>query len=267
MLVIGEKINCTRKRIAKAVENKDTKYIQKIAKSQVKAGADYLDINGGIAGKETEYMVWLVETVQEVIDVPLCLDTTDPEALAETIPICKKRPMVNSISDETKRIETILPLIVEHETQVVALCISDSGPPNTAQDRLDIASSLVEKITDAGVAAEDIYVDLCVFPVSTDNSFGLAFLKALEEVKTCCEGVNTVCGLSNISYGLPERKLLNRVFMSMSVFAGIDALIIDPCDKYMMANLVAAEALTGKDDFCMNYITAYREGKLDLSGK
>lgn len=264
MLIIGEKINCTRKRIASAVKKKDAKYIQKTALSQVEAGADILDLNGGIAGKEVEYLRWLVETVQEVTDVPLCLDSTSAEALAQAIPLCKKRPMVNSVSDEPERIETILPLVKEYETQVIALCMSDSGQPNTAEDRLNIASSLVEKIKDAGIPGEDIYVDLCVFPLSTDSSYGLAFLSALQEVKNFCEGVKTVCGVSNISFGLPERRLLNRVFMVMSAFADIDALIIDPCDKHMMANLIATEALLGQDEFCMNYIRAYREGKLDL---
>lgn len=264
MLIIGEKINCTRKRIAKAVEKKDAKYIQKIALRQVKAGANILDVNAGIAGKEVEYLAWLIKTVQEVTDVRLCLDSTDAEALAKVIPLCKERPIVNSISDEAKRINSILPLVKEYETQVIALCISDSGPPNTTEDRLKIASSLVGKIKDAGIAVEDIYVDLCVFPVSTNTSYGLAFLEALEKVKDRCEGINTICGLSNISFGLPQRKLLNRVFMVMNVFADIDALIIDPCDKNMMANLIAAETLLGRDDFCMNYITAYREGKFEI---
>lgn len=262
MLIIGEKINCTSKRIAKAVKNKDAKYIQKTALSQIEAGADMLDVNGGIAGKEVEYLTWLIETVQKVTDVPLCLDSTDAEALTQAIPLCKKRPMVNSVSDEAERVEKILPLIKKHETQVIALCMSDSGQPKTAEDRLNIASSLVGKIKDAGISAADIYVDPCVFPISTDSSYGLAFLEGIQKIKNCCKNVNTVCGLSNISYGLPERKLLNRVFMVMSAFAGIDALIIDPCDENMIANLIAAETLLGQDEFCMNYIKAYREGDL-----
>lgn len=264
MFIIGEKINATRKSIAKAVKKKDAKYIQKIALSQVEAGADMLDVNGGIAGKEAEYLTWLVETVQEVTDVPLCLDSTDAEALAQAIPLCKKRPMINSVSDEKERIENILPLVKEHQTQVIALCMSESKQPKTAEDRLNIASSLVEKIKKEGILDEDIYVDLCVFPISTDSNYGIAFLEALEQFKESYDKINTVCGLSNISYGLPERKLLNRVFMVMSVYAGIDALIIDPCDENMIANLIAAETLIGKDEFCMNYIQAYREGKLDI---
>jgi len=264
MLIIGELINCTRKRIARAVEKRDVDYIQKIAQQQVEDGADILDVNAGIAGMEVELLPWLVETVQAVTDVQLCIDSADGAALAAALPICKKKPMINSITDEAKVVEVILPLVAENKTQIIALCTSDEGAPQTADDRLKIASSLVGKLTDAGVPPEDIYVDPCVYPISTDINNGMAFLNALEQVKNCCEGVNTICGLSNISFGLPARRVLNHAFMVMTMVKGLDAVILDPRDKQMMANIIAAETLLGRDEFCMNYIQAYREGMLDV---
>ena len=265
MLIIGELINCTRKRIAKAVEKKDAKYIQKIALDQIEAGADILDVNAGIAGMEVELLPWLAEKVQAVTDVQLCIDSADGAALAAALPVCKKKPMINSITDEAKVVEVILPLVAENKTQIIALCTSDEGAPQTTDDRLKIADSLVGKLTDAGVPPEDIYVDPCVYPISTDINSGMAFLNSLEQMRDCCGGVNTVCGLSNISFGVPQRKILNRVFMIIAMVKNLDAVILDPRDKQMMANIIATETLLGRDEFCMNYIQAYRDGKLEVS--
>jgi len=265
MLIVGERINCTRKRIASAVKKKDADYIKKVAIQQVESGADIVDVNGGIAGMEVEYLPWLVETVQEATDAQLCLDSSDADALRKALPLCKKTPMINSISDESERFEAVLPLVKEYNTTIVALCMTDTGAPNTTDDRVEIASSLVGKMTDAGVPIGNIYVDPCVFPVSTDVNNGLILLDALDQIKESLKGVNTICGLSNISFGLPNRKLINQVFMVMAMLRNnTDAVIIDPVDKQMMANIIATEALLGKDDFCMNYIMAYREGKFDF---
>jgi 5-methyltetrahydrofolate--homocysteine methyltransferase len=264
MLIIGELINCTRQRIARAVEKRDVAYIQKIACNQIEAGADILDVNAGIAGMEVELLPWLVETVQAATDAQLCIDSADGEALAAAIPVCQKKPMINSITDEAKIVEIILPLVVENKTQVIALCTSDDISGETAEDRRQIAASLVGKLTDAGVPPEDIYVDPCVYPISTNVNNGMEFLRALEQMKDCCEGIHTVCGLSNISFGLPARKVLNQVFMIMAMVKGLDAALLDPRDQQMMANITAAETLLGQDDFCMNYIQAYREGRLNL---
>jgi 5-methyltetrahydrofolate--homocysteine methyltransferase len=129
---------------------------------------------------------------------------------------------------------------------------------------MKIADSLVDKLTAAGVTPEDIYVDPCVYPISTNIKSGLEFLASLEQIKARYEGVQTVCGLSNISYGIPNRKIINQVFMIMAMVKGLDAVILDPLDKRMVANIIAAETLLGHDEFCMNYIQAYRDGKLSL---
>lgn len=265
MLIIGELINCTRKPIALAVEKRDTSAIQKIALDQAKAGAHYLDINGGIVGKESDSMKWLVETVQEVVDIPLCLDITLPEAMESGLSVYKngEKPIINSITDEQERFQQMLPLVKKYNAKVIALCIDDSGMPKTSEDRVRIAKTLTSKLKGEGLDKSDILIDPCIFPLSVDNQNGIIALDAIEAIKKEINGVRIVCGLSNVSYGLPLRKKLNQAFLVMGILKGLDAAILDPCDKGLMASMIAAETLAGRDEYCMNYITAHREGRLD----
>jgi 5-methyltetrahydrofolate--homocysteine methyltransferase len=172
--------------------------------------------------------------------------------------------MINSISLEKERFEALLPIVSSHECQIVALCMSDSGMPETAEDRFAIAQDLVNKLVQQKVKEENIYVDPLVQPVSTNDTYGREFLKAINMIMTQIPGVHTICGLSNISYGLPKRALLNRTFMSMAIAQGLDGAIVNPLDKQMMATIVASDALAGRDQFCMNYLNAYRAGALEV---
>jgi len=148
--------------------------------------------------------------------------------------------------------------------KVIALCMSDDGMPETADDRLAIADKLINGLLQKNVPIENIYVDPLVQPVSTNNIFGVEFLEAIERIIETFKGIHTVCGLSNISYGLPNRPFLNQTFMSMAIAKGLDGAIINPLDKKMMANIIAAAMLTGKDDFCTNYLKAFRENRFDF---
>ena len=172
------------------------------------------------------------------------------------------RPLVNSLTDEPGRAEAMLPLVLEHRTRVVALCTSASGVPSSAGDRVEVARRLVGRLVEAGVREEDIFVDPVVSPVCTDPEAGEAFLEAVRRIRTEMPGVHIICGLSNISFGLPERKLLNRNFLVMAMSAGLDSAILDPTDPQVAADILASEALLGRDAFCMGYIDAYRSGKL-----
>jgi cobalamin-dependent methionine synthase I len=262
MLVIGERINATRKRIREAVLAGNADLIREEARKQVEAGAHMLDVNGGIEGKEPEYLKWLVGIVQEVTDVPLCLDSADPEALRQALPLCRKQAMINSITDEEARCQALLPVITEAHTKVVALCMSESGPPSGLEDRIATASRLVDRLTSAGVPLDDIYIDPCVFPASTGGEHGPALLEAVARIRALYPGVHTTCGVSNVSFGLPARKLLNEVFLMMLIGRGLDAAIIDPCDPGVIARVTAAEALTGRDEYCESYLLSFRAGKL-----
>ncbi|HYK91451.1 MAG TPA: dihydropteroate synthase [Acidobacteriota bacterium] len=263
MLIIGERINSTRKRIGEAVQKGDADFIRAEARRQLDAGAGVLDINGGIPGREAELLAWLVKVVQEVQEAPLCLDSADPEALRRALPLCRQRPMINSITDEQERWGKVTPLVKEFQTKIIALCMSESGPPKGSADRVATACRLVDRLTSQGVALDDIYVDPCVFPVSTGPEHGPALLDAVGQIRSRYPGVHISAGVSNVSFGMPVRKLLNESLLVLLIGCGLDTAIIDPCTEGTVARILAAEALIGRDEYCTNYLRAYREGKLE----
>lgn len=265
MIIIGEKINSTLKRIRPAIANYDVKAIQKLALRQIAAGANYIDLNAGMfLEDEPERLEWLVKTVQEVTDVPLVMDSPNPLALEAGLKANKNaKPIINSITNEEERFNEVLPLIKEYNTAVVALCMDDTGMPETEDDRVSIATSLIEKLSAEGVAHEDIYIDPLIRPIGTGSHYGKVAIGTMRKVKEAYPDVHITCGLSNISFGIPARKLMNQTFLVAAVANGMDGAILNPLDKKLMTFLYAAEALMGHDDFCMNYLTAYREGKLE----
>ncbi len=266
MFIIGELINASRKAVGEAIKAEDAAAIAELARNQHEAGADYIDVNAGIfVGKEADYLKWLVTVVQETVaDVVCCIDTPDPKALEAALTVHQGTAMINSISLEKERYDAMLPMIAGTDLKIIALCMSDEGMPETVEQRVGIADTLVNNLVKNNIPVENIFVDPLVQPVSTNSSYGMAFLNAIEEIMNKFPGIHTACGLSNISYGLPERKLLNQNFMVMAIVKGLDGAIINPLDKRMLANIAAAEALVGKDDFCMNYLDAYRAQKLEL---
>lgn len=264
MLVVGELINTSRKHIKEAVEAKNAAYIQKIAMEQVEAGADYLDINCGTRlYDEEETMAWLVNTVREVVQLPLCIDSPNPKALAVGLELASDgQAMVNSISAEKERFEQVLPLVQKYKTKVVALCMDDEGIPETAKDRLRVADKLVGDLVAEGILQDDIYLDPLIKPLGVNNQFGLEVLDSVRSIHLKYPQIHFVCGLSNISFGLPERKLLNRAFMVMNIAVGMDAFILDPMDQTIMSLFGAARALAGQDEYCMGYISGVRAGRI-----
>jgi 5-methyltetrahydrofolate--homocysteine methyltransferase len=265
MLIIGELINASRKAIAVHIENQDAAAIKQVAREEFEAGADFIDVNAGIfVGQEPEYLRWLVETVQAEVDTPCCLDSPDPAAIEAALAVHQGTPMINSISLETERYEKLMPILAGTDLKVVALCMSDEGMPETVDDRMAIADKLVNGLLRENVKLENIYVDPLVQPLSVNKSFGVEFLNSIEKIMTTFPGIHTTCGLSNISYGLPNRKFLNQMFMVMAIAKGLDGAIVNPLDKRMMANIIAAEALAGKDDYCMNYLKAHRAGRFEI---
>jgi 5-methyltetrahydrofolate--homocysteine methyltransferase len=265
MIIVGELINASRKKIAAAIENKDTEAIQTIAKDQHNHGANYIDVNAGVfVGKEPEYLQWLTSTIQEAVDTPCCIDSPDPKAIESALTVHKGTPMINSISLEKERYEALLPIVAGTDFRVVALCMSDKGMPQTTDERMGIADELVNKLVKNNVPVEHIFVDPLVQPLSTNDTFGVEFLNSIEIIMKTFPGIHSVCGLSNISYGLPERKFLNQTFMVMAIARGLDGAIVDPLDKKMMANIIAAEALAGNDEWCSAYLEAYRGKKFEF---
>ena len=265
MLIVGELINASRKRIAEAIENQDAAAIKKIAADQVENGADYVDVNAGVfVGKEPAYLKWLVMNVQTAVDKPCSIDSPNPKAIEAALAAHKGTALINSISLEKDRYDALVPIVAGTDLKVVALCMSDEGMPETTDDRMSIADKLINGLLKNNVAIENIFVDPLVQPIATNGSYGVEFLNAVEKIMTSYNGIHTLCGLSNVSFGLPERKLLNQVFMAMAISKGLDGAIVNPLDTRMMATILSAEALTGKDNYCMKYLNAYRAKKFEL---
>jgi len=264
MIIVGEKINATRKTIAAALEGRDDRHIIDVAVRQVAAGAHYLDVNGGDPreGREAENMAWLVELVQANTDVPVAVDSADPEAMKVGLSIAAGKPIMNSISLEQSRLEPMLALAAQHDCMVIALLMSDGGMPTGVEDRLGNAETLIENLVSAGKKLDEIVIDPCFLPVSTDPANGRTVIEAIAAIRRRWPEVHIGGGLSNISFGLPKRRLVNIAALCQAVFSGMDVAITDPCAEGVIAAIYAAEAVAGRDDFCMNYVTAAREGKL-----
>jgi len=264
MLIIGERINASRKSIAEAISSRNAAFIQNEAQVQVMAGADYIDVNAGtFVGEEAKHLQWVIKTVQEAVDLPLCIDSPDPAVIKAMIPLAKKNPIINSITLEHSRLEGILPLVAEYKTKVIALCQSGDSIADTAEAKVRMAGQLVERVKAAGIPLDNLYIDPLVYPLATNDQSALATLDAIEQIMKQFPGVHTTCGLTNVSYGLPSRKLVNRTFLVAAIARGLDSAILDPTDKQLFGALKAALMIVGKDEFSMQYITGFREGKLD----
>jgi cobalamin-dependent methionine synthase I len=264
MKIIGEKINGTRKRVAQAIAERDADFIRDLARRQAGAGAAWLDVNAGTHPKqEPDDLVWLIENVQAVVDIPLCLDSANPQALASAIGAVDKTPMINSISGEPERMENILPLVAEHGCCVIALAMSATRIPETSEERVEVIHKVMEATRAAGVSDERIYVDPLVMTVGTCGQSGPVFFDTLRAVHAAYPEVHFTAGLSNISFGLPARSFINRAFLTLALGAGLDCAILDPLDRDLRAALLAAELVLGRDDYCLNYTRAYRAGLFD----
>jgi 5-methyltetrahydrofolate--homocysteine methyltransferase len=263
MLIIGNRIDATRKHIAQAVLTENLGFIQSEAKEQAASGADYININAMIFGKEEEKRLrWIIEAVQEVVDVPLSIDTPDPVLLEKALPMVKGRPMINSLTLEKGRMEAMLPLAVAHGAKVIASCQADQFTAETAEEKCEIAGRLIRIAAHAGVPVGDIYVDPLVYSLSTNPRAARATLDAIGRIMTDFPGVHTTCYLKTVSYGLPARNLLHRTFLAAAMERGLDSVIIDTTDSELAAVVTAGRLIAGREEDCLNYIRAYREGKL-----
>ena len=268
MLLVGESINGTRKQVAEAIQARDAGFIGQLALDQVEAGAGILDVNGGVAGgNEVDDLVWLVETVRGVTDTQLMIDSASAAALEVGVAAAMKDggtiPHINSICGEQARIDAVLPLVEKHACPVVALCLDDEGIPATAEARFDVAKRLYDLLAQAGLPAGDMWFDPLVMTVSADPTAGTVTMQTLKLIKERLPGVKTTGGLSNVSFGLPNRPLLNRTFVAMCAGIGIDGAVLDVRNRQMMATVKAIEALREEDTYCGKYLKAHRAGLLE----
>jgi 5-methyltetrahydrofolate corrinoid/iron sulfur protein methyltransferase len=263
MLIIGEKINGTRKMVNKAILERDADFIRRLAIAQVEAGADVLDINAGTsAERESDDMLWLINIVQETVDKPLSLDSPNPEALAAGLGATRQVPIINSISGEEDRLKEVLPLVAKHGCRVLALALDGLTIATTCEGRMEIVRRLFDETRRAGVPDENMFVDSLVMSVATDTNACNVTLATMRAVKAEFPKAHLTAGLSNVSFGLPARTLLNRAFLTLAIDAGLDSAIVDPMDRGLMETLYATNALLGIDRRCAQYCRAFRDGKI-----
>lgn len=264
MIIIGERLNTSRKAVLEAVKAKNEKYLQEDAKRQVESGASIIDVNAGLMlEEEPKYLEWMVNVIQDVVDVPLAIDSSNPDAIERALKVHRGQALVNSISLEPECYNSLVHLLVEHNCFVVSLCLDERGIPESVNDRLEVATKLTNRLIEDKVEAENVFLDPLVTSLATDPNAARIAVETIDGIKRSLKGCRTALGLSNISYGLPCRRLLNRTFLTMLMAVGLDAAIMDPTDRNMMGTLLATDALVGQDEFCMRFIEATRSGKID----
>ncbi len=265
MLIVGELINSTRSPIQSLLETREAGAIVDLARRQVAAGAHLVDVNcATLLDREAETLTWAIRTIQEALDVRISIDSPNPEVLQRGLEVHRGNALLNSINLEEKRWTALLPLVQEFRPAVIALCMDDAGIPATAEGKLALAARLVEGLTQADLPPDDIYLDPLSLPVATDSASVPLFYQTLDLISRRLPGIHTICGLSNVSFGLPLRPQINQVFLVLCLAHGMDAFILDPLDRRLMANLTTAQMLLGQDDFCQRYLSAVRAGKLDF---
>ncbi|CEP66741.1 Dihydropteroate synthase-like [Moorella glycerini] len=258
-VIIGERINPTgRKRMAMALQEGNLSLIQEEAVAQVKNGADMLDVNVGAAGvDEVALLPEAVRAVMDVVDVPLCLDSSKPEALQAALKAYHGRALVNSVTGEEASLQRILPVVKEYGAAVVGLCMNEKGIPQEPRERLAIARHILERAIAFGLRPEDIIIDCLAMTVGADQKAAVITLEAMRLVAQEL-GLNLILGASNVSHGLPDRQAINKAFFAQAIAAGATALIVDPIARGIRRSIRAADLLAGRDEWAMRYLEDYR---------
>lgn len=264
MLIIGEKISASNKSVGEAVAGRDRPFIENLARSQA-VEADFIDLNAGSGQGVDEHkdMAWLIEVVEEATDKPITIDSDSPAVIESALGKYRgDRVMINSVTAEPERLKAIGRLAAERQAFLVALAMGSEGIPDNVEGRLAACGQIMAHLTKLGLREDHVLFDPLVLPISVDSTQGMVTLKTIEAIKSRYPQARTVMGLSNISFGLPRRKLINRGFLLMAAYAGLDAVILDPLDAKMMTFVKVAEMLTGKDPSRRGYIRAHRKGVL-----
>jgi 5-methyltetrahydrofolate--homocysteine methyltransferase len=257
-VIIGERINPTgKKKLTTALQAGDLEIVRQEAIAQVQAGADILDINVSADGVDAVTLLpRAVEVIQKTVNVPLCLDSDSPTALEAAIKVYQGKPLVGSVTGQNDSLKKILPLVREYGTAVIGLTIDDEGIPDDLERRVAIAHKIVKEAETQGVPREDVIIDCLALTVGADHRAGLVTIEAMRKVKAEL-GVNLTLGVSNISFGLPERSLLTGTFLAIAIAAGLNCAIVDAVQVRQI--ILAADLVLGHDRFAMRYIKAYRQ--------
>lgn len=258
-VIIGERINPTgRKAVMAALKEGNFDIVRDDAISQVAAGATVLDVNAGVPGADEPVLLQqIMEVVMSVTDVPLCIDTADPNALAAALSVYEGKALVNSVNGEERSLNAVLPLVKEYGAAVIGLCMDDDGIPVTVDDRLRVAHKIIDRAAQLGIPIEDIVIDPLALTMGADSTAGKMALDTIETV-VAEFGVNITMGASNISFGMPDRKYINGTFIAMAIQSGLTCPITNPLSFEVGVAVKAANLVMGRDDFGMAWIQAYR---------
>lgn len=261
MIIIGEKINGSIPSMGKAIKEKNADLIRDCAKRQAEAGAHFIDVCASVEEKEeVETLKWLIDLIQEATDTPICVDSPSPQACVAALPFCNKPGLVNSVSMEGEKIDVIFPVIADTKWNCVALLCDDKGIPNSVERRLEVFENLMKKAKEFNIEPSRLYIDPVVEALATNETTFTTFAECTREIKKQYPEIHVTSGLSNMSFGLPARKLINQAFMVLAIQAGMDSAIVDPTNRDMLGLIYAAHALLEKDEYCLEYIGAFREG-------
>lgn len=258
MIIIGEKLNGSIPSVAKAIAERDADLIRERARMQAEAGADFLDVCASVEEEvEVETLKWMIDLVQEVTDTRICVDSPSAKTCAEGIKLCKRPGLVNSVSLEGNKIDTIFPVIADTDWECVALLCDNDGIPDSVEKRMKVFHGIMEKAKEYNIAPSRLHIDPLVVTLSTDQTALTVFAQCCRQIKAEYPDIHITSGLSNISYGLPVRKNINQAFMVLAMNAGMDSAIVDPTNKNMIGMIYAANALLEKDEYCLNYIAKF----------
>lgn len=264
MIKIGEKINGSIPSVAKAIEEKNADWIKDLAKRQTDAGADYIDVCASVPeDREVETLHWLIDLVQEVTDLPISVDSPSPDSILGAMKFCNKPGIINSVSGEGDKIAKIFPVIADTKWQCICLLNGNKGIPKNPQDRLEVFDQIMAEAEKYGIKPERLHIDPLVEMLCTTDDAMANLSYIMKTIKDKYPTIHITGAISNISFNLPYRKIVNLCFLVLSMNAGLDSAIFDPTNRDMMGAVYATEALLGMDDYCMEYISAYRE---DLFG-
>ncbi|MBU5452580.1 methyltetrahydrofolate cobalamin methyltransferase [Pseudoflavonifractor sp. MSJ-30] len=262
MIIIGEKINGSIPVVAKAIAGRDAEFIKARAVAQANAGATFIDCCASVPeAEEVETLHWMIDCIQSVTDLPIAVDSPSADVLTQAYKFCNKPGLINSVSGEGDKIDKIFPILAENKGwQVIALLSDDTGIPKNAADRLRVFDKIMAKAKEYGIAPNRIHIDPLVEMLCTSENGIETNVEVISTVRAKYPSIHITAAVSNISFNLPVRKMVNLGFTVLAMNAGLDSAILDPTNRDMMGVIFATEALLGLDDYCMEYISAYRDG-------
>ena len=255
MIFIGERINTGFKDVKQAVLDKDPGVIQAWAKKQTEAGATYLDVNLGAVSSDPADMCWMIESVQQAVETPVCIDTNKPAILAEAIKACRPGMLINSTTAAAEKLDSMMPIAAEHDASIIGVVMDETGTPKNADKRVENAGAILAKAMELGIDPQRVFLDPIVMPLKFMQEQAKEVLEAVRQFLLFSDPPpHIVCGLSNISSGTTQKKLINRIFLAMAIGSGMDAAICDVMDTELVNAALTAELAMNREIYADSYV-------------